>query len=201
MRCEDASDRFRLRRLAAYLVLPVLAAAVSLVGIGEVSVIFPMIGAAFASYGLFAGDKECGWPAFVLAAGFSRERIVRDRFLALLAYAVPLAVVPALCGIATADGDADTALAGLGVGTYLAGIGYACYANYSTRDAVSLLRGMLGQLVYLACGAVVTVVISALWPAECGWSSISATACITMGIAALACTYFNSMSRFSTLDL
>ena len=192
---------FDLRRLAAYLVLPVLAAAVSLVGIGEVSIIFPMIGAAFASYGLFVGDKECGWPAFVLAAGFSRERLVRDRFLALLVYAVPLAVVPALCGIATADGDADTALAGLGIGTYLAGIGYACYANFSTRDGVSLLRGMFGQFVYLACGAVVTVVINALWPADCGWSGISAAACITIGIAALACTYFISMSRFSALDL
>lgn len=51
---------FDLRRLTAYLILPVLAAAVSLVGIGEVSIIFPMIGAAFASYGLFAGDKGCG---------------------------------------------------------------------------------------------------------------------------------------------
>lgn len=192
---------FDLRRLAAYLVLPVLAAAVSLVGIGEVSVIFPMISAAFASYGLFAGDKERGWPAFVLTAGFSRERIVRDRFLALLAYTIPLAVVPALCGIATADGDADTALAGLGIGTYLAGIGYACYANYSTRDAVSLLRGMLGQLVYLACGAMVTVVINTLWPTESGWSGISATACITMGIIALACTFLASRSRFSALDL
>ena len=192
---------FDLRRLAAYLVLPVLAAAVSLVGIGEASIIFPMIGAAFASYGLFVGDKECGWPAFVLAARFSRERLVRDRFLALLVYAVPLAVVPALCGIATADGDADTALAGLGIGTYLAGIGYACYANFSTRDGVSLLRGMFGQFVYLACGAVVTVVINALWPADCGWSGISAAACITIGIAALACTYFISMSRFSALDL
>ena len=170
---------FDLRRLAAYLVLPVLAAAVSLVGIGEVSIIFPMIGAAL----------------------FSRERIVRDRFLALLAYAVPLAVVPALCGIATADGDADTALAGLGVGTYLAGIGYACYANFSTRDGVSLLRGMFGQFVYLACGAVVTVVINALWPADCGWSGISAAACTTMGVAALVCTYFISMSKFSALDL
>ena len=192
---------FDLRRLAAYLVLPVLAAAVSLVGIGEVSVIFPMISAAFASYGLFAGDKERGWPAFVLTAGFSRERIVRDRFLALLAYAVPLAVVPALCGIATADGDADIALAGLGVGTYLAGIGYACYANYSTRDAVSLLRGMFGQFVYLIGAAVITVVINALWPAESGWSGISATACITMGIIALACTFLASRSRFSALDL
>ena len=192
---------FDLRRLAAYLVLPVLAAAVSLVGIGEVSVIFPMISAAFASYGLFAGDKERGWPAFVLTAGFSRERIVRDRFLALLAYAVLLAVVPALCGIATADGDADIALAGLGVGTYLAGIGYACYANYSTRDAVSLLRGMFGQFVYLIGAAVITVVINALWPAESGWSGISATACITMGIIALACTFLASRSRFSALDL
>ena len=192
---------FDLRRLAAYLVLPVLATAVSLVGIGEVSIIFPMIGAAFASYGLFAGDKECGWPAFVLAAGFSREGLVRDRFLALLVYTAPLAVVPAMCGIATADGGADTALAGLGIGTYLAGVGYACYANFSTRDGVSLLRGMLGQFVYLACGAVVTVVINALWPADCGWSGISAAACITVGVAVLACTYFISMSRFSALDL
>ena len=87
---------FDLRRLTAYLVLPVLAAAVSLVGIGEVSIIFPMIGAAFASYGLFAGDKGCGWQAFVLTAGIPRRGVVRDRFLALLIYTVPLAAVPAL---------------------------------------------------------------------------------------------------------
>ena len=192
---------FDLRKLTAYLILPLLAAAVSLVGIGEVSIVFPMIGAAFASYGLFAGDKGCGWPAFVLTAGFPRERLVRDRFLALLAYAVPLAVVPAICGIATADGDAGIALAGLGVGTYLAGIGYACYANYSTRDTVSLLRGMSGQFAFLIGGVIVTLVISALWPGDGEWSNISAAACIVLGIAVLVCAFLASRSRFSALDL
>ena len=192
---------FDLRRLAAYLVLPVLAAAVSLVGIGEVSIIFPMIGAAFASYGLFAGDRGCGWPAFVLTVGISRRNIVRDRFLALLIYAVPLAVVPALCGVATADGGAGLALAGLGVGTYLAGTGYACYANFSTGDDVSLLRGMLGQFVYLACGVVAIVVINALLPADGGWPLVSAVTCVSLGAAIMACTYLISRSRFSALDL
>ena len=191
---------FDLRRPAAYLVLPVLATAVSMVGIGEVSIIFPMIGAAFASYGLFAGDRGCGWPAFVLTVGISRRSIVRDRFLALLVYAVPLAVVPAMCGVATADGGAGIALAGLGVGTYLAGTGFACYANFSTVDDVSLLRGMLGQFVYLACGAVAIVVINALLPADGGWPLVSAGACIALGIAALGCAYLASQSRFSTLD-
>lgn len=190
---------FDLRRLAAYMVLPMLAAAISLVGIGEVPIIFPMIGAAFASYSLFAGDKGCGWPAFVHTAGFPRERLVRDRFLALLAYAVPLALVPAICGIATADGDADIALAGLGVGTYLAGIGYACYANFSTRDAVSLLRGMSGEFAFLICGMVIT--ISALLSAGDIWPLISTGACITLGAAVLAFTYLASRSRFSALDL
>lgn len=192
---------FDLRRLAAYLVLPVLAAFVSLDGIGEVSIIFPMIGAAFASYGLFAGDRGCGWPAFVLTAGISRRSIVRDRFLALLAYAVPLAVVPALCGVATADGGAGLALAGLGVGTYLAGTGYACYANFSTGDDVSLLRGMLGQFVYLACGVVVIVVTNALLPADGDWPLVSAVTCIALGADVMACTYLISRSRFSALDL
>ena len=192
---------FDLRRLASYMVLPVLAAAISLVGIGEVSIIFPMIGAAFASYGLFAGDKGCGWPAFVHTAGFPRERLVRDRFLTLLAYAVPLAVVPAICGIATADGDAGIALAGLGVGTYLAGIGYACYANFSTRDTVSLLRGMSGQFAFLIGSAIVTIVINALWQGGGDWSNISAAACMVLGIAVLVCAVLASRSRFSVLDL
>ena len=192
---------FDLRRPAAYLVLPVLAAAVSMIGIGEVSIIFPMIGAAFASYGLFAGDRGCGWPAFVLTVGISRRSIVRDRFLTLLAYAVPLAVVPALCGVATSDGGAGIALAGLGIGTYLAGMGYACYANFSTSDEVSLLRGMLGQFVYIAGGAAVTVIMNALLPADDGWPLASAAACIAMGVAALAYAYLESRSRFSALDL
>ena len=192
---------FDLRGLTAYLILPVLAAAVSLVGIGEVSIIFPMIGAAFASYGLFAGDKGCGWQAFVLTAGVSRRGVVRDRFLALLIYAVPLAAVPALCGVATSDGGADIALAGLGIGTYLAGMGYACHANFSTSDEVSLLRGMLGQFVYIAGGAVVTVIMNALLPADDGWPLASAMACIAMGAAVLACAFHASLSRFSALDL
>lgn len=192
---------FDLRRLTAYLILPALAAAVSLVGIGEVSIIFPMIGAAFASYGLFAGDKGCGWQAFVLTVGVSRRRIVRDRFLALLIYAAPLAVVPALCGAVTADGSAGIALAGLGIGTYLAGTGYACHANFSTSDEVSLLRGMLGQFVYIAGGAAVTVIMNALLPADDGWPPASAAACIAMGAAVLACAFHASRSRFSALDL
>ena len=191
---------FDLRRLTAYLILPVLAAAVSLVGIGEVSIIFPMIGAAFASYGLFAGDKGCGWQAFVLTVGIPRRGVVRDRFLALLIYAVPLAAVPALCGVATSNGGADIALAGLGIGTYLAGVGYACYANFSTDDEVSLLHGMLGQFVYIAGGAVVTVIMDALLPAD-GWPLASAAACIAMGAAVLACAFHASRSRFSALDL
>ena len=192
---------FDLRRLVAYLVLPVLAAAVSLAGIGEASIVFPMVGAACASYGLFAGDRGCGWPAFVLTAGIPRRSIVRDRFLALLVYAVPLAAVPAMCGVATADGGAGIALAGLGVGTYLAGTGYTCYANFSTRDDVSLLRGMLGQFVYLACGAVAIVVTNALLPADGGWPLVSAVTCVALGAAALACAYIASQSRFSALDL
>ena len=192
---------FDLRRLVAYLVLPVLAAAVSLTGIGEVSIIFPMIGTALASYGLFAGDKACGWPAFVLTSGISRRSIVRDRFLALLIYAIPLAVVPALCGMATADGGAGIALAGLGVGTYLAGTGYACCANFSTGDDVSLLHGMLGQFVYLACGVVVIVVTNVMLPADGGWPLVSAGACVALGTVALACAYIASQSRFSALDL
>ena len=178
-----------------------MAAAVSLAGIGEASIVFPMIGAAFASYGLFAGDRGCGWPAFVLTAGISRRGIVRGRFLALLIHAVPLAAVPAMCGVAASDGGAGIALAGLGIGTYLAGTGYACYANLSTGDDVSLLRGMIEQFVYLACGAVTVVVVNALLPADGGWPLVSAGACMALGAAVMAFAYLASQSRFSALDL
>lgn len=113
----------------------------------------------------------------------------------------PLAVVPALCGAVTSDGGAGIALAGLGIGTYLAGIGYACYANFSTSDEVSLLRGMLGQFVYIAGGAAVTAIMNALPPADDGWPLASAAACIAMGAAVLACAFHSSRSRFSALDL
>ena len=156
---------YDLRRLFPYLSMAVVAAAISALHVGIVGIVFPMIGAAWAVNGLSASDRQNGWAAFAVSSGIGRRDFVRARFSALMVFSVPLAVVPVACSLVMDPGLFNVAIAGLGIGTYLAGIGYAGMVTLSRpKDDVSLLRCITGQFVYLAVAVVALVTVFSLVP-------------------------------------
>ena len=114
----DVSGLLRndLRRLIPYIVMAPLAAIMIAMGVSLGTLIIPMIVAAYATCSLFSDNRGCGWLTFAASAG---------RILALLILSIPVAVIPAICTVMISPME-DHILAGLGIGTYLAGIGYGC---------------------------------------------------------------------------
>ena len=91
-----------------------------------------MIVAAYATCSLFSDDMECGWLTFAASAGIGRRRIVASMILALLILSIPVADIPAICTVMMSPME-DHILASLGIGTYLAGIGYGCMVCFPVR--------------------------------------------------------------------
>ena len=190
---------YDLRRLFPYLSMAVVAAAISALHVGIVGIVFPMIGAAWAVNGLSASDRQNGWAAFAVSSGIGRRDFVRARFSALLVFSVPLAVVPVACSLVMDPGNFDIAVAGLGVGTYLAGIGYASMVTLSRpKDDVSLLRCIAGQFAYLAAAVVALVATDAVTG---GNLAVGSAVCLAIGLAALVLTYMMAVERFDMVDL
>ena len=102
-----------------------MAAIMIAMGVSLGTLIIPMIVAAYATCNLFSDDRGCGWLTFAASAGISRRRIIASRILALLILSIPVTVIPAICTVMISPME-DHILAGLGIGTYLAGIGYGC---------------------------------------------------------------------------
>ena len=171
---------YDLRRLFPYLSMAVVAAAISALHVGIVGIVFPMIGAAW-------------------AVKIGRRDFVRARFSALMVFSVPLAVVPVACSLVMDPGNFDIAVAGLGVGTYLAGIGYASMVTLSRpKDDVSLLRCIAGQFAYLAAAVVALVATDAVTG---GNLAVGSAVCLAIGLAALVLTYMMAVERFDMVDL
>ena len=64
---------YDLRRLLPYLSIAVVAAVISVLRVGAVGIVFPMIGAAWAVYGLSTSDRQSGWAALAVSSGMSRR--------------------------------------------------------------------------------------------------------------------------------
>lgn len=190
---------YDLRRLFPYLSMAVVAAAISALHVGIVGIVFPMIGAAWAVNGLSASDRQSGWAAFAVSSGIGRRDFVRARFSALLVFSVPLAVVPVACSLVMDPGNFDIAVAGLGVGTYLAGIGYASMVTLSRpKDDVSLLRCIAGQFAYLAVAVIALVVTDAVTD---GNLVVGSVVCLAIGLVVLMLTYARTIEKFERADL
>lgn len=190
---------YDLRRLFPYLSIAVVAAAISALHVGIVGIVFPMIGAAWAVNGLSASDRQSGWAAFAVSSGIGRRDFVRARFSALLVFSVPLAVVPVACSLVMDPGLFNVAIAGLGIGTYLAGIGYAGMVTLSRpKDDVSLLRCITGQFAYLAVAVVALVITDAVTN---GNLVVGSAVCLAIGLASLVLTYVRAVKRFDMADL
>ena len=176
---------YDLRRLFPYLSMAVVAAAISALHVGIVGIVFPMIGAAWAVNGL--------------SASIGRRDFVRARFSALMVFSVPLAVVPVACSLVMDPGLFNVAIAGLGIGTYLAGIGYAGMVTLSRpKDDVSLLRCITGQFAYLAVAVVALVTTDAVTD---GNLVVGSAVCLAIGLASLVLTYVRAVKRFDMADL
>ena len=116
-----------------------------------------------------------------------------------MVFSVPLAVVPVACSLVMDPGNFDIAVAGLGVGTYLAGIGYASMVTLSRpKDDVSLLRCIAGQFAYLAAAVVALVATDAVTG---GNLAVGSAVCLAIGLAALVLTYMMAVERFDMVDL
>ena len=202
---------YDLRRLFPYLSMAVVAAAISALHVGIVGIVFPMIGAAWAVNGLSASDRQNGWAAFAVSSGIGRRDFVRARFSigrrdfvrarfsALMVFSVPLAVVPVACSLVMDPGLFNVAIAGLGIGTYLAGIGYAGMVTlFRPKDDVSLLRCITGQFAYLAVAVVALVTTDAVTD---GNLVVGSAVCLAIGLASLVLTYVRAVKRFDMADL
>lgn len=186
-----------LRRLIPYIVMAPLAAVMIAMGIGVATFIIPMIGAAYATHNLFSDNRGCGWLIFATSAGIDRRRIVADRMLALLILSIPVSIIPAICTIMLSPAE-DHILAGLGIGTYLAGIGYGCMVSFSHPDEdVSRLRCMVGQFVFLAVSALALIAVDV----STGDTAVGFSVCVAMGSAVLAWMYVLAVKRFAMKDL
>lgn len=190
---------YDLRRLFPYLSMAVVAAAISALHVGIVGIVFPMIGAAWAVNSLSASDRQSGWAAFTVSSGIGRRDFVGTRFSALLVFSVPLAIVPVACALVMDPGHFDIVVAGLGVGTYLAGIGYASMLTLSRpRDDVSLLRCIAGQFVYLAVAVIALIVTDAVTDGDLVVGSVM---CLAIGLVVLMITYARAIKKFEMADL
>lgn len=187
-----------LHRLTIYLSMTALAVAMSALGLGIVGVMFPMIGAASATYSLSISDIQSGWTTFAVSSGVERRDIVKTRLEALLVFSIPLAVIPAICSIVLNQGYFGLGEAGLGIGAYIVGVGYGCMITFSRpRESVSMLRLIAGQIAYMA----VAVLILLAAEAYTGNETIGFALCLTTGIATMTWTYIESVKRFAGTDL
>lgn len=194
----DVSGLLRndLRRLIPYIVMAPLAAIMIAMGVSLGTLIIPMIVAAYATCNLFSDDRGCGWLTFAASTGIGRRRIVSSRMLALLILSIPVAVIPAICTVMMSPME-DHILAGLGIGTYLTGIGYGCmvcfprpYENVSTlHDRTVRILGNIGAGT--ARGRCRD------WRRGRRLRGV----CVAMGFAAMAWTYVLAVDRFARTDL
>ena len=190
---------YDLRRLLPYLSIAVVAAVISVLRVGAVGIVFPMIGAAWAVYGLSTSDRQSGWAALAVSSGMSRRDFVRAKLSALLVFSVPLAIVPVACSLAMDPGHFDIAVAGLGTGTYLAGIGWASMVTLSRpKDDVSLLRCIAGQFAYLVVAVIALIVTDAVTGGDL---VVGTVVCLAIGLAMLVLTYARAVERFGMADL
>ena len=195
----DVSGLLRndLRRLIPYIVMAPLAAIMIAMGVSLGTLIIPMIVAAYATCNLFSDDRGCGWLPFAASAGISRRRIIASRILALLILPIPVAVIPAICTVMISPME-DHILAGLGIGTYLAGIGYGCMVCFPRPyENVSPLRCMIGQFAFLAASVLALLAVDAVT----GDVAVGFAVCVAMGFATMAWTYVLAVDRFARTDL
>ncbi len=195
----DVSGLLRndLRRLIPYIVMAPLAAIMIAMGVSLGTLIIPMIVAAYATCNLFSDDRGCGWLTFAASAGISRRRIIASRILALLILPIPVAVIPAICTVMISPME-DHILAGLGIGTYLAGIGYGCMVCFPRPyENVSPLRCMIGQFAFLAASVLALLAVDAVT----GDVAVGFAVCVAMGFATMAWTYVLAVDRFARTDL
>lgn len=195
----DVSGLLRndLRRLIPYIVMTPLAAIMIAMGVSLGTLIIPMIVAAYATCSLFSDDRGCGWLTFAASAGISRRRIIASRILALLILSIPVAVIPAICTVMISPME-DHILAGLGIGTYLAGIGYGCMVCFPRPyENVSPLRCMIGQFAFLAASVLALLAVDAVT----GDVAVGFAVCVAMGFATMAWTYVLAVDRFARTDL
>ena len=166
-------------------------------GVSLGTLIIPMIVAAYATYSLFSDVRGCGWLTFAASAGISRRRIIASRILALLILSIPVAVIPAICTVMISPME-DHILAGLGIGTYLAGIGYGCMVCFPRPyENVSPLRCMIGQFAFLAASVLALLAVDAVT----GDVAVGFAVCVAMGFATMAWTYVLAVDRFARTDL
>lgn len=180
----DVSGLLRndLRRLIPYIVMAPLAAIMIAMGVSLGTLIIPMIVAAYATCNLFSDDRGCGWLTFAASTGIGRRRIVSSRMLALLILSIPVAVIPAICTVMMSPME-DHILAGLGIGTYLTGIGYGCMVCFPRPyENVSPLRCMIGQFAFLATSVLALLAVDAVT----GDVAVGFAVCVAMGFAAMA---------------
>lgn len=157
----------------------------------------PMIVAAYATCSLFSDVRGCGWLTFAASAGIGRRRIVASMILALLILSIPVAVIPAICTVMMSPME-DHILAGLGIGTYLAGIGYGCMVCFPRPyENVSPLRCMIGQFAFLAASVLALLAVDAVT----GDVAVGFAVCVAMGFATMAWTYVLAVDRFARTDL
>lgn len=92
----------------------------------------------------------------------------------------------------------DHILAGLGIGTYLIGIGYGCMVCFPRPyENVSPLRCMIGQFAFLATSVLALLAVDAVT----GDVAVGFAVCVAMGFAAMAWTYVLAVDRFARTDL
>lgn len=178
-------------------VMAPLAAIMIAMGVNLGTLIIPMIVAAYATCSLFSDVRGCGWLTFAASAGISRRRIIASRILALLILSIPVAVIPAICTVMISPME-DHILAGLGIGTYLAGIGYGCMVCFPRPyENVSPLRCMIGQFAFLAASVLALLAVDAVT----GDVAVGFAVCVAMGFATMAWTYVLAVDRFARTDL
>ena len=155
------------------------------------------IPAAMISRIMYLQEERCGWLTFAASAGISRRRIIASRILALLILSIPVADIPAICTVMMSPME-DHILASLGIGTYLAGIGYGCMVCFPRPyENVSHLRCMIGQFAFLAASVLALLAVDAVT----GDVAVGFAVCVAMGFATMAWTYVLAVDRFARTDL